>query len=116
MNVIVVRSTAAFHREAAVGVLSRVHERPRLVVGLPAGAVPEGMYRELVAAASRGEADLRGVVVFALDEYVGLSPDDPRSFDAYLPDRFLSHVEVGGRHLLDGAARNLQREAARYEA
>jgi glucosamine-6-phosphate deaminase len=48
------------------------------VLGLATGATPRALYRLLAEAAPEvGLADVRGV---ALDEYVGLPPDDPRRY------------------------------------
>lgn len=40
--------------------------------------------------------------MFHLDEYIGLSPDHPASFRKYLKERFISKVNLGEAHLIQG--------------
>ncbi|AZN43033.1 glucosamine-6-phosphate deaminase [Paenibacillus albus] len=42
------------------------------------------------------------VEMFHLDEYAGIQPDHPASFQAYLLERFIGQVELGSYHLVDG--------------
>jgi glucosamine-6-phosphate deaminase len=54
---------------------------------------------------------------FNLDEYVGLAPDDPRSYRYYMTQRLFSQVNVDRRntHLPNGLAANLDAESLEYE-
>ena len=65
----------ALGREAARLVTEALSSKPDSVLGLPTGRTPLGMYCDV---------DLSRVTAFGLDEYIGLPPDDPRSFTAYL--------------------------------
>jgi glucosamine-6-phosphate deaminase len=56
------------------------------------------------------------LTAFHLDEYVGIAPDHPASFRRFLVDRLFAHVEVAAFHGLDGQARDLAAECARYAA
>ncbi len=56
------------------------------------------------------------VTAFHLDEYVGIAPDHPASFRRFLVDRLFAHVKVAAFHGLDGQARDLAAECARYAA
>ena len=42
------------------------------------------------------------VEMFHLDEYVGIDPEHPASFNKYLRERFVDIVPVGKYHLIDG--------------
>ena len=44
------------------------------------------------------------VEMFHLDEYVGISPEHPASFQKYLKERFINKVNPGKYHLIDGEA------------
>lgn len=46
--------------------------------------------------------DWSKVEMFHLDEYVGISPKHPASFQKYLRERFVSIVNPGKYHLIDG--------------
>jgi glucosamine-6-phosphate deaminase len=56
------------------------------------------------------------VTAFHLDEYVGIAPDHPASFRRFLVDRLFAHVRVAWFPGLDGQARDLGAECARYAA
>ena len=82
-------------RELAREVLGRIAacaaEGRRCVLGLATGATPRALYAELVRGA-RG-LDLGQVVTVNLDEYLGLAPDDPRSFRSEM--RAVLHGPLG---------------------
>ena len=42
------------------------------------------------------------VEMFHLDEYVGIDPEHPASFNKYLRERFIDKVPLGKYHLIDG--------------
>ncbi len=48
------------------------------------------------------DIDWSKVEMFHLDEYVGISPEHPASFQRYLLDRFVDVVHPGKYHLIDG--------------
>jgi glucosamine-6-phosphate deaminase len=54
------------------------------------------------------------LTAFHLDEYVGVGSDHPASFRRFLIDRLFSHVKVAAFHGLDGQAKDLAAECARY--
>jgi glucosamine-6-phosphate deaminase len=67
--------------DAAAGVVATV--APDGVLGVATGSSPLALY----AALARRRADglvTEGLRLFALDEYVGISADDPRSYAAYV--------------------------------
>ena len=56
------------------------------------------------------------VTAFHLDEFVGVDADHPASFRRFLQERLFDHVKVEAFHGLDGQARDLAAECARYTA
>jgi len=56
-----------------------VRGRADAVLGLATGSSPQGLYAELAARVAAG-FEMGSVRAFALDEYVGLAPTDPRSY------------------------------------
>jgi glucosamine-6-phosphate deaminase len=53
------------------------------VLGVATGSSPLALYADLVARRAEGLAT-DGLALVALDEYVGLAPDDPRSYTSYV--------------------------------
>ena len=60
------------------------------------------------------EIDWSKVVVFHLDEYIGLSDSHPASFRKYLKERILDEVKPSQVFLLNGDAEDIEAELARY--
>ena len=58
--------------------------------------------------------DWSRVTGFHMDEYVGLAPTHPASFQRYMRERVAAHLGFGDFHYIDGFARDPEREAARY--
>ena len=98
---------------AADRVADLLRRRPGAVVLLPAGATPVPLFAELVQRARAGRLDLAGARLFQLDERVGVGPDDPRSFAAFLRRHLLEPLGLDGE-LLDGSAPDPRAEIERH--
>jgi len=96
-------------------VANRLRARPRLRLILPTGHTPLGMYTALRAHVGDGSLPTHDATLFQLDEYVGLSPNDQRSYRAYLR-RELAGIRFGTFHGLNGAANDLGGECERHQA
>jgi len=92
---------------------ARLRARPELVLGLATGRTMERVYAVLVASG----VSFRGATSFNLDEYIGLAPDDPRSYHRYMHEHLFSRVDIdpGATHVPAGDAEDLARAAADYE-
>lgn len=77
----------------------------------------EAVYDELVAAHRSGAVDLGRLRTFNLDEYVGLEPDDPRSYHAFMRKRLFEPLGLPPERtrLPNGVAPDLKAEARAYE-
>ncbi|WP_309385990.1 glucosamine-6-phosphate deaminase [Cerasicoccus frondis] len=64
----------------------------------------------------RREVDWSKVVVFHMDDYIGLSADNPQSFRHYLNEHLLSYVDCREVQLIGSDEEDLEAERARYEA
>ena len=100
---------------AAELVANRMRARPELRLLLPTGRTPLGMYEALRAHDADDSLPAGRATLFQLDEYVGLAPDDARSFAAYLRHE-LRGIEFGTWHGLDGSAPDLDAQCARHQA
>lgn len=102
----------------AEGLISLVAARPDAVLALPSGNTPLPLYALLASAVAEGRADFSRATVFALDEYAGLGPEDPRSFAAYFRRHVFGPLRLapGRAHVLAGAAGDRPAECRRYEA
>jgi glucosamine-6-phosphate deaminase len=120
LRVRVFDTSASLARAAARDVARALASQPRVVLGLPTGGTPIPLYAELVRLHAAGRADFRSATTFNLDEFLGIGPEDPRSYRAFMQRHLFDHVNVSPRriHFLDGTVRSrraIQEECARYE-
>ena len=103
---------------AADIIIKAVKEKPGLVLGLPTGSTPIGMYGALAKAYSAGAVDFSRVKTFNLDEYAGLSPEHPQSYRYFMNKHLYSRVNLKPQnaHMPDGAAKDLEASAKAYDA
>ena len=87
------------------------------VLGLPTGASPIGMYKELVKLYKKGSVSFKNVVTFNMDEYVGIPEEHPESYHAFMWNNFFKHVDILKKNvnILNGNAKNLENECNKYE-
>lgn len=102
MRVIVTSDYDEVSRCGASIVAAHIRQKPDLVLGLATGATMIGLYGEIVQLHRKGLLDLSGITTFNLDEYVGLDPQDPRSFSHFMHLHLFSKTNINPRriHLL----------------
>lgn len=88
------------------------------VLGLATGSSPLGLYRELAAAADRGEIEVGRALGFALDEYVGLPVGHPQTYREFLLREVCDRIglDPARLHVPDGTGRTEAELAAGAEA
>lgn len=117
MNLRIFASAQEASLALAALVAEALRAQPALVLGLPTGRTPLGVYRELVRLHRAGQADFSRARTFNLDEFLGLPPDDPGSFRAYMDRQLFTHVNLAPAAIgfLDGLAEDPEAECARHE-
>jgi glucosamine-6-phosphate deaminase len=117
MKVLVEKSYNEISKKAAYLVKQQINEKSDSVLGLPTGSTPLKMYEELIEMYERGEVDFSKVTTFNLDEYYGLPPDHPQSYNYYMWNNFFDHINIKEEnvHILDGMTDNIERECLEYE-
>lgn len=91
-------------RAIAREITELVRKKPDLVLGLPTGKTPIGVYRELALLHRAGRLDFSRVRTFNLDEYLGLGAEHGAAFARAMREMLFDHVNVspGNIHLLNG--------------
>jgi len=93
---------AAAAQAAAQGIQQAIAARNQANLILATGASQFEMLKALTATA---HLDWTKVVMFHLDEYIGLGADHPASFRKYLKERFVDQVgQLKAVHFVDGDA------------
>jgi glucosamine-6-phosphate deaminase len=107
----------ALSARAAELLLDAIREHPRIVLGLPTGRTPIGMYERVVRECGRAYHCFRDVTTFNLDEYVGIPREHPASYATFMQQHLFAHVDLDASHahLPNGMALDLDAECARYE-
>jgi len=79
---------------------------PNLALGLATGRTPIPLYDELARLHAQGRADFRRVTTFNLDEFLGVAPNDPRGYHAFMRRHLFDRVNLDPTRInfLNGAA------------
>ncbi|MBO2518562.1 MULTISPECIES: glucosamine-6-phosphate deaminase [Limnochorda] len=117
MQIRVVAQASSVAEGVAREVVRQLNKKPDTVLGLPTGATPEPLYQKLVEIYRRGQVSFAQVTTFNLDEYLGLGPDHPASYRAYMERHLFGHVDIDPSriHIPDGLAPDPDRECQEYE-
>ncbi|MBU0679761.1 MAG: glucosamine-6-phosphate deaminase [Verrucomicrobia bacterium] len=117
MEVIIQPTPEEASRLAARLIAGIIGAKPDAVLGLATGRTPVMLYAELVRLHQREGLDFSRVTTFNLDEYVGLSPDHPASYHAFMHEHFFRHINIdpGRIHIPDGMASDIPSFCATYE-
>lgn len=116
MNIVVVANYDSMSAEVAKLLYAQITRKPTSVLGLATGSTPLGVYKLLVEYHARG-TDFSRLTTFNLDEYVGLAPDHPQSYNYYMKENLFSKVNLKpeNTHVPNGLAPDLEAECQRYE-
>ncbi len=94
MEIIILENMEEAGRKAASIVASTLRRENNPVIGLATGSTPLPLYRELIRLHKEECLDFSDVTTFNLDEYVGLSPDHPASYNYFMWQNLLDHVNI----------------------
>jgi glucosamine-6-phosphate deaminase len=117
VEIIILNAEKAVYREASSRIVERIQKKPNAVLGLATGRTMLGIYENLIADFCRDRVDFSNTKTVNLDEYLGLSPDDPLSFHSYMEHHFFKHVNVDPDNILipDPLPENVEKECENYE-
>jgi glucosamine-6-phosphate deaminase len=103
---------------AANYISEKVRENPKITLGLATGGTPLGTYEKLIEDFKHGKASYKQVVSFNLDEYIGLTGQDPNSYRYYMNENFFNHIDISLEKTFvpNGATEDLEQECQDYES
>lgn len=104
-------------KKAASMVASQMILKHDSILGLATGDTPIGMYKELIKLYNDKEIDFSDVRSFNLDEYYGLSDDNPESYHYYMMNNLFKHVNMKFENIniLSGVTDNIEKECLNYD-
>ena len=105
-------------RKAANVISAQVILKPNCVLGLATGSTPIGTYKQLAEWNAKGDCDFSQVSTYNLDEYRGLSHDDPQSYHYFMRKNLFDHVNINldNTHVPDGSNPDAEAACAEYAA
>lgn len=104
-------------RKAANVISAQVILKPNSVLGLATGSTPIGTYEQLIEWYQKGDVDFSRTVSVNLDEYWGISPDNPQSYRYFMDKNFFTQVNIKPQntHVPNGLSNDPEAECLRYE-
>jgi len=104
-------------RKTANIISAQVILKPNCVLGLATGSTPVGTYKQLIEWYQKGDLDFSEVTTINLDEYCGLSPENPQSYRWFMNTYFFDQINISKEKTFipNGMAPNLESECRRYD-
>lgn len=110
MNVLIFKN-AEEATEKAYEILKKSFDNGLKTLGLATGSTPLKLYEKLRVSGW----DVSHVTTVNLDEYVGLAPDDPQSYNYYMKEELFKYMNFKSTNLPNGMAKDPLEECKRYE-
>lgn len=117
MKIFVEKDYEAMSKKAAEIFIEAIKEKPNIILGLATGSTPIGLYKELIRAHKEEGLDFSKVTTFNLDEYIGLSPEHPSSYEYFMREELFNHINIPREniHIPDGLAENIEEYCKKYD-
>jgi len=117
MKLIVEKDYEELSRRASEILVKEIQDNHEIVLGLATGSTPKRMYELLIEEYKKGSIDFSEVQTFNLDEYIGLSEDNPKSYNYYMQENLFNHINIipENTHIPNGKAMNLESYCKEYE-
>lgn len=117
MKIIRTRDYQDMSRKSANIISAQVILNPDSVLGLATGSSPIGTYKKLVEWCNKGDIDFSNVKTVNLDEYIGLSKDNPCSYYYFMYENLFKHINIDlkNTHIPDGTQKDTKLECERYD-
>ncbi len=81
-------------RKAANIISAQIILKPNCILGLATGSTPVGTYRQLVEWYEKGDLDFSEVMTVNLDEYKGLTRENPQSYYYFMDEHLFGKVNI----------------------
>lgn len=117
MNIIKVRNYEELSKITSEIIISEILNNPNFILGLPTGKSPLGTYKNLIKAYKQKKVSFSEIITFNLDEYYPVKNNDKKSYRYYMFKNLFSKINVKKEniHLLNGNAKNPEKECKDYE-
>lgn len=93
-TLVIVKNAEEMSQMAAQIVASVLADDPEAPISLPTGNTPVGMFEDLIRASQSGDVDLTRFQLFCLDEYLGVTADNPNTLTSWLKRTFIEPAGI----------------------
>ena len=117
MEVVINDSYESMGKAAARVVAKTLNSKPNAVLGLATGSTPLSLYQELVRLHREEGLDFSQATTFNLDEYVGLTRNNPQSYHYFMHRNLFQHINIPPQntYIPSGTTDNYQAFCQWYE-
>lgn len=117
MNIIKTQDYEQMSLTTAGILVDLITQKPDCVLGLASGSTPIGTYHKLIEWYQNGKVDFSGVTTINLDEYKGLSPENPQSYRYYMNMQLFNHINIdkSRTYLPNGLESNAEKACREYD-
>ncbi len=118
MRLVITKDYAQSARLTARHIARAAQQNPEALLGFATGTTPIPAYAALVEMVKKGELDLSRIHTVNLDEYVGLSPQNPNSYRFFMDEQLFVPAGVNPANvtIACGDAPSQSEELARLHA
>ena len=109
MKIINAKNYEELSKQAADIILTQIKINPFSVLGLATGSTPLGTYKELIKSYNEKLVYFKNIKTVNLDEYVGLSPDNPQSYRYFMNHNLFDFLDIKKENTFmpNGCAKNI---------
>ena len=117
MRIIIADNYQGLSRKAAEIIKRQIVKKPDSVLGLATGSTPVGLYKELIELYKKEKLDFSRIVTFNLDEYIGLGPNHPQSYNFFMRNNLFQWININPKNIFipDGTAKDTKKYCQWYE-
>jgi len=117
MKVCIEKNYNQLSKLAADFIEDQVIKKSNSVLGLATGSTPVGLYQELVRRYQQKKLDFSQVVIFNLDEYIGLPANHPQSYRYFMKQHLFSKTNFKSNNVFipSGQIKNFSQHCRWYE-
>ena len=116
LKLIVKNNSSEIAETVSAAIAAQIRKKPDSVLGFATGSSPIETYEKLIKKHEAGELSFKNVRSFNLDEYCGLSHEDPHSYFFFMQEKLFSRIDIDPEniHFMNGLAENDELECRRY--
>ncbi|QEY59284.1 glucosamine-6-phosphate deaminase [Pseudomonas sp. C27(2019)] len=105
-------------RYTAQRLIAKITAAPAAKLGLATGSTMKPVYAKLLEYIQQAPLDVSQLTTFNLDEYMGLAPQHPQSYNYFMYEHLFNHLNIPADHihLPDGLATDTESVCSAYSS